>query len=272
MRRLILLTLLGGFLCLGVVNRGESRADAGWKPLFNGKDLAGWGHVFRDVDKYAKVDHLVNVANGEIHIYPVGENGDKRPFGYLLSDKVYSHYHLKFEYKWGTKRFAPRQDSKRDSGMLYHVVGPDKVWPRCVELQIQEGDTGDIFSVSTRVTSTVDPAKYKGPMDKTSQSVFMATGGKEITQGSKGVMRIVKSETPEHDGWNTVEAIVDGGSATHIVNGKVVNRCTNISQPGPGDTWVPLTAGRIAFQAEGAEVFYRNIEIKPVPGGPFEAP
>jgi hypothetical protein len=85
-------------------------------------------------------------------------------------------------------------------------------------------------------------------------------------------MRIVKSELAERDGWNAVEAIVDGGSATHIVNGQVVNRCTNISQPGPGDTWVPLTAGKIAFQAEGAEVFYRNIEIKPLAGGPFEAP
>jgi hypothetical protein len=37
-------------------------------------------------------------------------------------------------------------------------------------------------------------------------------------------------------------------------------------QPGDGDAWVPLTSGRIAFQAEGAELFYRNIVIK-VSGG-----
>jgi len=28
------------------------------------------------------------------------------------------------------------------------------------------------------------------------------------------------------------------------------------------DKWVPLTRGKIIFQLEGAEVFYRNIQIK----------
>ena len=28
--------------------------------------------------------------------------------------------------------------------------------------------------------------------------------------------------------------------------------------------WVPLAKGKILFQAEGAEVLYRNIEIKPL--------
>jgi hypothetical protein len=28
--------------------------------------------------------------------------------------------------------------------------------------------------------------------------------------------------------------------------------------------WVPLSKGKILFQQEGSEVFYRNIEIKPL--------
>src|SRR5262249_53695327 len=53
---------------------------------------------------------------------------------------------------------------------------------------------------------------------------------------------------------------------------KVNNRCTDIRQLNDDGQWVPLTAGRLLFQAEGAEIFYRNIEIKPVWGGPLEVP
>ena len=270
----VLLVVLGGAACLGLAARSDSRPDGPWQPLFNGKDFTGWSHVFNGRDKTASVDDLVQVEDALIHIYPTGKDGDKLPFGYLLSAKSYSYYHVRLEYKWGTKRFASKAQAKRDSGLLYHVVGPEKVWPRCVECQIQEGDTGDIFTVGTRVTATVDPVRRKSVDDKTRVSVYLAPGqgGVPYTQGNKGITRVIKSETPEKEGWNTVEVIVTGGSATHMVNGKAVNRCTDIQQPGPDDKWVPLTAGRIAIQAEGAEVFFRKIEIRPMDGGPFEGP
>lgn len=265
--------LIAAAVAACVASAAEPAKD-GWKPLFNGKDLSGWTHFFNGRDKGTSVDDLVRVEDGAIHIYPEGTDGEKRLFGYIATAQAYSHYRLRFEYKWGTKRFAPRQATKRDSGMLYHVVGPDKVWPRCVEFQIQEGDTGDIFTVGTRIATTVDPARRRGPDDKMGVSVYTPAekGGLPYSQGGKGITRVVKSETAERDGWNTLEANIEGDKATHIVNGKLVNRCREIQQPGDGDKWVPLTAGRIALQAEGAEVFYRNIEIKPVPGGAFEAP
>src|SRR6185436_16532052 len=87
-------------------------------------------------------------------------------------------------------------------------------------------------------------------------------GGVPFDQGRVGTsLRIVRSPMAEHDGWNTVEIIVRGDSATHIVNGKVNNRCANIKQM-VDDKWVPLKKGRIALQLEGAELFYRNIELK----------
>jgi hypothetical protein len=273
-RRHLWAVLFGGLAWLGLAGRSNSRPDGPWQPLFNGKNLDGWTHCFNGRDKDASVDDLVKVEDGLIHIYPSGKDGDKLPFGYFLTAKSYSHYHARLEYKWGTKRFASKAQAKRDSGLLYHVVGPDKVWPRCIECQIQEGDTGDIFTVGTRVTATVDPAKRKAADDKTGLSIYLAPGqgGTPFTQGTKGITRIVKSETVERDGWNTVEVIATGGNATHMVNGKVVNRCTDIQQPGEGEKWVPLTAGRIAIQAEGAEVFFRKIEIRPIDDGPFEAP
>src|SRR5690606_20477198 len=76
------------------------------------------------------------------------------------------------------------------------------------------------------------------------------------------VARIIKSKTLEHDGWNSVEVIVRGDAALHIVNGEINNYCINIRAPEENSKkLVPLVQGRIAFQAECAEVFYRNIEI-----------
>jgi hypothetical protein len=60
--------------------------------------------------------------------------------------------------------------------------------------------------------------------------------------------------------WNTVEIFSQGDAATIVVNGVVVNRVTDIKD-GNGN---PLTSGRIALQAEGAEVWYRNLRIKPL--------
>ena len=55
--------------------------------------------------------------------------------------------------------------------------------------------------------------------------------------------------------------IEGAGTATHIVNGRTNNRVTGMKQM-VDDAWVPLTKGKIALQLEGAEVFYRNIELK----------
>lgn len=58
--------------------------------------------------------------------------------------------------------------------------------------------------------------------------------------------------------------IVTGNEAIHIVNGKVNNRGTAFMQPDPQNPkhTIPLNEGRILFQAEGAEIYYRNIEIR----------
>jgi 3-keto-disaccharide hydrolase len=48
--------------------------------------------------------------------------------------------------------------------------------------------------------------------------------------------------------------IADGATLTNIVNGVVVNR---------GDRVYP-TAGKIQLQSEGAEIYYRRIELTPI--------
>ena len=115
--------------------------------------------------------------------------------------------------------------------MLYHCVGPEVVWPMSVECQIQEGDTGDLLTIRTRVRSTADPDKEINIEERLS---YYKEGGTEITQGKRGrIARVVKDGTHEVDGWNKVEVIVKGDRAVHIVNGHVNNRCTQMQMPDP---------------------------------------
>jgi 3-keto-disaccharide hydrolase len=70
-------------------------------------------------------------------------------FGCLTTKQEYDNYRLRLEVKWVTKKRPPRDREKtpRDSGILIHCVGPDKVWTKSSECQIQERDFGDFFLV-----------------------------------------------------------------------------------------------------------------------------
>src|SRR6266699_2150717 len=149
-----LLFLLGTFDSQNIA-AAEKEEGSVWQKLFSGKNLEGWYIVIRNA-RSEDTNHLVQIHDGAIHMYKDAPGGSAQPVGYIVTDKEYSNYHLRLEYKWGEKRFAPRAKTKRDAGILYHVVGKDGVWPRSVECQIQEKDVGDIFTVYTRLTGLVD--------------------------------------------------------------------------------------------------------------------
>jgi hypothetical protein len=60
--------------------------------------------------------------------------------------------------------------------------------------------------------------------------------------------------------WNTVEFFCHGQTSVHVVNGVVNIVLTNLRH---GDER-PLTKGRIQIQSEGAEIYWRNLEVKPI--------
>jgi hypothetical protein len=72
----------------------------------------------------------------------------------------------------------------------------------------------------------------------------------------------LEKEKP-HGEWNTVEVICWGDSSIHIVNGKVVMRLYNSRKVENGQK-IPLKKGTIALQSEGAELYYRNVKIRPI--------
>lgn len=267
-------TRLFSLVCLLTVSIA-AHAEDGFKPLFNGKDFTGWYLVSGSKRLVNDTNHLFSIHDGMVHMYKDAPDKSAQKFGYMVTEKEYSNYHLRFEYKWGTKKFGGKVNTKRDCGVLFHCIGPDGVWPKSVECQVQEGDTGDIFTVYTRVTTTVDPATtnttpnvvtnettHVVKTNHTSAPYFKKDGVPYVQGVSTSVRRVHHAEGDfEKSGWNKVDIIVNGDSAHYLVNGKLDNGFTHLEHMVDGK-WVPLTKGKILFQQEGAEVYYRNIEIK----------
>ena len=264
MRMVCLMVFLGVVGLLGC-NGGEGFCEdgsGGWRPLLKGDTLDGWytylAHKGANADKgtNADADGVFTIRDGVLGIYKNAEDGSKMPYGYIATEEEYENYHLRLEFKWGEKKFAPRVDSPRDSGLLYHFVGDDTIWPLSTECQIMEGDTGTIYTVGTTVTTTIDPAtrEYREAGD----------GGLVHTQGGAKITWVKLARDLEVPGWNKLEVIIRGDSAVHIVNGKVNNRCWDIRMQDMSDSerLVPMSRGRILLQAEGAEVYFRNVEIR----------
>lgn len=212
-------------LCFPVALPSGAEADDLDVPLFNGKDLSGWTIFIAHKDgsdPRKDPKGVFKVEDGVIHV-----SGEE--FGCLTTEKEYENYRLTLEFKWGKKKWPPRENAVRDSGVLLHCVGPDKVWTKSIECQIQEHDCGDFYMV-----------------DGTSLTI----DGKPNT--GRGV-KTKDAEKPTGE-WNTIEVICEGDTITNIVNGVVVNRGTAAS----------VKKGRILLQSEGAEVFYRKVDLRPI--------
>jgi hypothetical protein len=206
----------------------SARAQGSPIVLFNGKNWEGLyifiGGEGRDKDS-RKVFTIE--PGGIIHA-----SGEK--FGFVSTDKDYDNYRLTWEFKWGEKRWPPREKDKRDAGVLYHCVGPDKVWNKSLEYQIQEGDCGDMWLTG-------------GEGGAPSLTVL----GKTYTGGN--VVKWFDNEKPKGE-WNHAMLIARGNRIEHFINGK----CNLVG------TEASLTRGRINWQSEGAEIYYRNLVLEPL--------
>ncbi len=205
-------------------------AQKGFKPLFDGKTTAGW-HTYNKTT----VGSAWDVQDGALHMSPTKKGKDGG--GDLVTDKEYSNFHLKLEWK-----VAP----KANSGVIFFVHESPKYGQTYLtgpEMQVLDNEghkdgqitkhrSGDLYDM---IKSSSEPVKAVGE-------------------------------------WNKAEIISNKGKLTFILNGvKVVN--TTLWD----DNWKALIAGskfakwegfgtyktgKIALQDHGDEVWYRNISIK----------
>ncbi|HVR74597.1 MAG TPA: DUF1080 domain-containing protein [Planctomycetota bacterium] len=269
-----------GALCLLLAPVVSLAAPAGeWKQLFNGKDLGGW-------------DTYLAPAPGSKT--PLGLNNDPRRvftvvdvdgapamrisgeiYGAVTTKEEFSNFHIRVEFKWGEKRWPPRESVGRDSGILYSCVGPDgagsQAWMRSVECNIMEKGTGQWWSVASaiidvegeRVTSEMEPGvPYKKEGQGESIIVYRKGAPRIAAAPSDGITPSFDDERPRGE-WNTVEVIFWAGNCIHLLNGKVNMVLTNPRHVDGGKV-TPLRSGKIQLQSEAAELFYRKVEIRPI--------
>jgi hypothetical protein len=261
-------------------------AAPAWASLFNGHDLAGWEtwlgipdksevglDLPRDQDGRYTVALGLNVDPN--HVFTVVEVDGKpairisgQGFGALTGKQEYDDFHLRLEFKWGEKKWPPRENVVRDSGILYYAVGehgasPNKAWMRSLECQVQEHDVGDYWGVAGAVVDVAGERRSLG--DGKPPLVHFAKGSPTLAVEGPTPRAIKAFDNENATGsWNTVEVLCLRGTCVHAVNGKVNLVLTNPRQPMADGGTAPLTKGRLQIQTEGAEVFYRNIEVRPI--------
>ena len=82
--------------------------------------------------------------------------------------------------------------------------------------------------------------------------------------GTKSAHLLGSFEKPFGE-WNELELYTIGQTAVYVVNGQVVQVLHNtFTTDGPPYIEKPLSAGQIQIQSEGAEVYYRRMEIQPI--------
>lgn len=261
-------------------------AEDSWRPLLNGTDFSGWTTWLGKPHSTVALPDLARNDQGE-YLAPLG--ADKDPlhvfsmveidgqptlrssgqiFGYICTQERFHDYHLRLQFRWGQKRWPPRSNVLRDSGLLYHVHGDggfsSGVWPRSGELQIQEHDCGDLYAIGTQMTVRArlqdDKTWIYDPVGDATNFVQKKPIGNRCRR-KKDLEKAVGT-------WNTIELLCIGDSITYVVNGEVVMRLSRARDA--NDDTQPLAEGRLALQSEGAEVFYRNVEIRSITQLPDE--
>jgi hypothetical protein len=257
MRRTCFLTSLILILCVM-----PAAADPVKEPikLFNGKDLSGFYTYLAKYGKNNDPEKVFTVGGGAIRV-------SGKVFGCFVTEKEYENYHLVVEFKWGNETSPPREKNARDSGILLHCVGDDGAaggfWMESIECQMIEGGTGDFILVKGKkqpaLTATAEKRGNEWYYNPKAEPRKFPPG--RINWFDRDPeWKDVKGFRGKHDvekplgEWNTLECICDGDKITNILNGTVVNAGTNASH----------TKGKILFQSEGAEVFFRKIELLPL--------
>jgi hypothetical protein len=242
--------------------------------LFDGKSLDRFETWLVDShrDDPLRVFSVVDQVDGAPAIRISGEK-----WGGLISKEAYRDYHLVVEFRWGLLTWGDRRDRARDSGVLVHGQGQpgntgkdmNGPWMRSIEAQVIEGGVGDIILVAgfeadgrrigPTITARAGADRDGEPVfDPNAQPRTFASGrinwfGRDPDWKDAIGFRGKQDVESPYGEWTRLEVIASGDRLTNIVNGKVVNEGTAASQAG----------GRIIIQSEGAEIFFRRIDVEP---------
>lgn len=263
-RELIANSTCLALLSLLPLSTKAAEAETGWRPLFDGKSLDGWRFYQEGVGDVDKLGTVSIDKGGILHFLPPSYKGTTAPPGHISTVAEWENYHLRLDFRYGETRWPPRKLQRRNSGILYHM-GPetDRLFPDCVEFQLEEGDVGDAIMVNT--LGLQGPSLGGTPLWPNWIPAFPSDYQTPIKAGIYS--RQWHKHTGEYerlDEWNRVDLYAFGDQAAHLVNGRIVNTIFKMLKTDASGNKVPLTRGRIALEMEWAEVMFRNVMIRPL--------
>ena len=244
-----------------------SSCEKPWQPLFNGENLDNWDkHLGTPLTGYE--DLALTATPGNVFTV-VEENGEKLirisgvVNGSLATRDTFQNYHLQLVFKWGDEIF-----SRQNSGLLYHSFGDFGVaigtWMTNIECQLMHERLGDTYLMENTYCETAVKEVEAG---------FIYAKDGEVKKFGKdfngqGIKKAVDAENTLGE-WNTVDLFCVGQTAVHVVNGQITMVNNNTGKVENGQV-IPLTSGKIQLQSEGAELFVKSIQIKPIKEIPAE--
>jgi hypothetical protein len=181
--------------------------------LFNGENLDGL-EIYIEDTTYNK-DSVWQVRDG--NLFTTG-----MPFGYIRTIEEYDNYELNVEWRW--------VEEPKNSGVLLHIQGEDKLWPICIEAQLMSGKAGDFVAMGG--------TSFKERIDTSSIVVPKFEASSEKTPGE----------------WNRYEITCKDNTITLIVNGILQNEATETT----------VSSGKIGLQSEGGPMEFRNFYLKEI--------
>ncbi|QJX47593.1 DUF1080 domain-containing protein [Hymenobacter taeanensis] len=268
-----------------------STAPKGWEPLLD-KNLSKWQTYQSYRHQLGYKGQQPTDAQGKL-LTPIGYNKNEANvfsvmmqagepvlrisgeiYGCVFTKQDFTNYHLKLKVKWGTKKWVPRLDEPLDSGILYNSQGKCGVdywrsWMLSQEFQVSEGQRGNAMGDFWCIANST--ANIKAAYNKTKDTLRYNPKAAPVTMGRGGPGFCQASgnyEVPNGQ-WNELELINVNGRSIHIVNGHVVLAVDNSGAVVNGQRQ-PLTHGKIQLQSEAAEVFYKDILIKPLDAMPTQ--
>lgn len=199
--------------------------------LFNGKNLDGWYMDVPDLDKDPSLRKPFLVRDGKL--VSLGT-----PNGHLLTKKEFENYRLEVDY-----RFAGKPGN---CGVLIHASRPRALYgmfPQSIEVQMMHENAGDFWCIVEDI-QVENMEKRRGPKEN-----WGITEGKE-----RRIVNLTEGSEKPLGEWNRMVIECKEDRITVWVNGDLVN-------DGFGAT---ARRGKIALQAEGAEVEFRKVILTPL--------
>ena len=244
------------------------------KPLFNGKNLEGWDtYLGPELDESGKPKTKIPMGlnHDPAQVFSVVKLDGKpcirisgEEWGGLISKKEYGNFHLRLKFKWGNLQFGNKRKGKKDSGLLYYSVGDlgadAGAWMRSQEFQIEEGNCGEFWGVAGG-SEDIHAIKKSD-----SSYIYDPTGPlirfNEDTPIGRHCKKAMDHENPTGE-WNTLDLYCFEGKSIHMVNGQIMMILENSGELNH-HVWSELRKGKIQFQSEGCEIFYRDIQLEEI--------